>query len=142
MIVGLGMDLASLKRVGHSLERFGERFATRLLTAAELDRIPAATGPRVAYVASRFAAKEAAVKALGTGFTLGIGLHDIEVLSLPSGKPELHLHGEAARRAALLGVNTIHLSLTHEREVAGAVVILERKDIEGAHPPQTSLQGE
>lgn len=136
MVVGLGMDLASLKRVARSLERFGDRFIARLLTTKEQERIPSAVGPRVAYMASRFAAKEAAVKALGTGFTLGIGLHDVEVATQPSGKPELRLYGEAARRAEQMGVIAIHLSLSHEREVAGAVVILEgkREDV-GALPP-------
>lgn len=125
MILGLGMDLASLPRVGKCLERFGDHFCRRVLTGAEQDLLPEAPGARVAYVAGRFAAKEAAVKALGTGFSGGISMLDVEVLRRPSGQPELRLSGSAARRAEALGVKAMHLSLSHEREVAGAVVVLE-----------------
>ena len=125
MICGIGMDLVSLPRVERGLQRFGEHFLQRVLTSAELSFLPPAGESRIAYVAGRFAAKEAAVKALGTGFDHGIGLHDVETLSLPSGRPELHFHGAAAKYAAVLGVRVIHLSLSHERDVAGAVVILE-----------------
>ncbi len=76
-------------------------------------------------MAARFAAKEAAVKALGTGFAAGVGPLDVEVVSLSSGKPELRLHGAAARRAGELGAAAAHISLTHERDAAAAVVILE-----------------
>lgn len=125
MIIGLGMDLASLSRVERCLERFGEHFCRRVLTEAECGLLPEAPGARAAYVAGRFAAKEAAVKALGTGFAEGISMRDVEVLRLPSGRPELRLSGAAARRAESLGVKSMHLSLSHEREVAGAVVVLE-----------------
>ncbi len=125
MILGLGMDLASLPRIGKSLERFGEHFCRRVLSGAELAFLPEAAGARVAYVAGRFAAKEAAVKALGTGFAEGISMLEVEVLRRPSGQPELRLSGSAARRAEALGVKSMHLSLSHEREVAGAVVVLE-----------------
>lgn len=79
----------------------------------------------VAWVAARFAAKEATVKALGTGFSEGITPCEIEVRSTPSGKPELVLHGNAAKKAECLGVRTFHLTLTHTRDNAAAVVILE-----------------
>ncbi len=125
MILGLGMDLASLPRIRKSLERFGEHFCRRVLSGAELELLPEAPGARVAYVAGRFAAKEAAVKALGTGFAEGISMLDVEVLRQPSGRPELRLSGAAARRAQALGVKSMHLSLSHERDVAGAVVVLE-----------------
>ncbi len=125
MIVGLGMDMASLSRIGKCLERFGAQFCRRILTEAERELLPEAPAARTAFVAGRFAAKEAAVKALGTGFAEGIAPQDVEVLRLPSGRPELHFYGAAARRAELLGVKSAHLSLTHEREIAGAVVVLE-----------------
>ena len=125
MILGLGLDLVSLPRMERSLERFGDRLLERVLTPVERAALPAASGPRTAYVAARFAAKEAAVKALGTGFAAGVGPRDVEVVSLPSGKPELRLHGAAARRAGELGAASVHISLTHERDAAAAVVILE-----------------
>ena len=125
MILGLGLDLVSLPRMERSLERFGDRLLERVLTPVERAALPAASGPRTAYVAARFAAKEAAVKALGTGFAEGVSMRDVEVLRLPSGRPELRLSGAAARRAEELGVKAVHVSLTHERDVAGAVVVLE-----------------
>lgn len=80
----------------------------------------------VAHVAARFAAKEAAVKALGTGFAEGIGPRDVAVRSLPSGKPELVLSGAARERARALGAARLHLTLTHTRDNAAAVVIIEQ----------------
>ncbi len=125
MIQGTGFDLAALPRIRTLLERYGDRFLSRVLTEREREALPAAPAGRTAYVAGRFAAKEAAVKALGTGFALGIGMHDVEVLTLASGRPELRLHGEAAVRAESMGVRAAHVSISHERDVAGAVVILE-----------------
>ena len=125
MIQGTGFDLAALPRIRTLLERYGERFVRRVLTDRERERLPVAAAGRTAYVAGRFAAKEAAVKALGTGFSGGIGLHDVEILSTDSGSPRLLLHGEAAARAERLGIKTLHVSISHERDVAGAVVILE-----------------
>ena len=125
MIIGTGFDLVSTERIRHSLERFGERFLLKILTDAEYEAMPAHAGARVEYAAARFAAKEAAVKALGTGFSGGTGLHDVEVVRT-EGRPLLRLHGAAARTAAELGVAACHLSLSHERGMAGAVVILEK----------------
>lgn len=125
MIQGTGFDLAALPRIRTLLERYGERFLRRLLTEKERSGLPVSTSGRTAYVAGRFAAKEAAVKALGTGFSQGIGMHDVEILTLSSGEPVLFLHGEAAARATSLGVRTTHVSISHERDMAGAVVILE-----------------
>ncbi len=126
MIVGLGIDLVELARIERSLERFGEHFLRRLLHEEELAALPAAPVRRVAYVSARFAAKEAASKALGTGFTGGIGLHDIRIHSLPSGKPEMTFHNQALRTAEALGVTRVHLTLTHARATSAAAVILER----------------
>ena len=123
MIIGLGLDIAELSRIKRSWERHGEKFANRILTPTEMKRMPLHCIP---YLAARFAAKEAAVKALGTGFSEGIGFQDIEIRSLPSGKPELVLYNAAAAKAESMGVNVLHISLTHGREVASAVVILER----------------
>jgi len=125
MILGLGMDLVRITRVARILDRFGNAFISRILTDGERQALPSASGSQAAYVAARFAAKEAAVKALGTGFAQGIGQRDVEVISLPSGQPRLCFHGEAARRAGCMGVTASHLSLTHEQDMAGAVVVLE-----------------
>ncbi len=125
MIVGLGMDLVERERIARAVERFGERFFDRILTPAERAAAPTASGPLILYTAARFAAKEAASKALGTGFALGIGPRDIETLTLPSGRPQLRLGGAAAQRARELGVASLHVSLSHERGMACAVVVLE-----------------
>lgn len=123
MILGVGLDVTEVDRIRRSLERFGERFAARLLTDAEAAGMPQVDP--APYVAARFAAKEAASKALGTGFAQGITMKSIEVLRLPSGAPELRLHDAARDRAEAMGVTRAHLSLTHGRDVAAATVILE-----------------
>jgi holo-[acyl-carrier protein] synthase len=123
MILGMGLDVAELDRIRESMERFGARFAKRLLTEAETEAMP--KGDATAFVAARFAAKEACAKALGTGFAEGVTMHNIEVRSLPSGAPTLLLSGRARELAEAMGANRLHLSLTHGRDVAAAVVILE-----------------
>ena len=129
MLIGLGMELVEIDRIRHSLERFGRHFLDKLLHSSERASLfgsPDLTAPNVvAHIAGRFAAKEAASKALGSGLAEGIGLHDIRVASLPSGKPELSFHGNALKRATSLKVEGIHLSLSHTRTSAGAVVVLE-----------------
>ncbi len=125
MILGIGFDLTSLPRIESMLRRYGTRFIERILTEKERAALPSTPAGASAYLAGRFAAKEAAVKALGTGFSLGIGMHDAEILPLASGKPELVFHRKAAERAALMGVRSIHVSISHERDTAGAIVILE-----------------
>ena len=125
MILGTGFDLTALTRIKALLEKHGERFLTRILTAAELAALPAEPARRTAYAAGRWASKEAAVKALGSGFSAGIGFHDVEVVTLEGGRPELRLHGRAAELAAEKGVRALHISISHERDMAGAMVILE-----------------
>lgn len=136
-IIGLGLDMVELARVERVLRRFGTHFLDRIMNDREQAGLPGGfANPReeeslhpspraVAWVAARFAAKEATVKALGTGFSEGIAPCEIEVSSTPSGKPELVLHGNAAKKAERLGVQTLHLTLTHTRDNAAAVVILE-----------------
>lgn len=123
MIIGLGVDIVEIGRVGRSLERFGVKFAEKILAPAELNQLPAEP---VAFLASRFAVKEAAVKALGTGFRDGISPTQIEVRSDSLGKPELIFHGAALSRFREIGGAFAHLSLSHGRESAVAVVILEK----------------
>ncbi|MBF0482562.1 MAG: holo-[acyl-carrier-protein] synthase [Desulfovibrionaceae bacterium] len=122
MIKGLGLDLVEIDRIRRILKRFGDRFGARVLTPAER----AAHGADTArYLASRFAAKEAAVKALGTGFRDGIGFYDLETGADALGKPSLTLTGAALARARDMGVAAVHLSITHGRDTACAVVVLE-----------------
>lgn len=125
MILGTGFDLTALPRIHALLEKHGERFLTRILTAREMAALPAEASRRTAYVAGRWAAKEAAVKALGSGFSAGIGFHDVEAVTLPGGAPELLFHGLALELAHQKGVTRTHLSISHERDMAGAMVILE-----------------
>ena len=124
MIVGLGIDVVELDRIALSLARYGERFLRRVLTAYEISRLPRRP---TAFVAARFAAKEAAAKALGTGFRRGVCFRSIEVRDLPSGKPELRLNGAALAILAELGGDSCSVSLTHGRDVAAAVVVIEAK---------------
>lgn len=130
MIVGLGIDLVELSRIRKAYGKFGQRFLEKWLHPDEQRQVPHPFPPDnaalVAFLASRFAVKEAGVKALGTGFTDGIGYHDVAVASLPTGAPQLVLHGKALARAAQMGVVAMHVSLTHAKETAGAVVILEK----------------
>ena len=121
--MGLGVDVVELDRIEAAIARFGERFYARVLTPDERAGLP--KNP-VSYVAARFAAKEAASKALGTGFSGGVSARTIEVRGGDRRKPELALHGPALDRAEELGVTGSHVSLTHGRDVACAVVVLER----------------
>lgn len=124
VIVGVGIDLASVRRMERVLERRGERARLRFFTAAESARCAAARSPAESF-AARFAAKEAFYKALGTGVGGAGGWTEVEVVSAPSGAPSLRLSGRAERAAAERGVSRIHLALTHTGDTAAAVVVLE-----------------
>jgi holo-[acyl-carrier protein] synthase len=124
MIVGMGTDLAEIGRVERSIERFGERFLERVYTAGEIAYCQSKKSSAESF-AARFAAKEAGAKALGTGISRGVSWREFEVRRAPSGKPSLVLSGRAAELAAGLGVARISLSLTHTRELAMAVVVME-----------------
>lgn len=123
MIIGIGLDLAELDRFHDLWDRYGERFAHKILTEAERAQLPARFP--VPRLAALFAGKEAAVKALGTGFRDGIGFQCIEILHQPSGKPEITFLGRGREKCAELGVTGAHVTLTHTRDTAGATVILE-----------------
>jgi holo-[acyl-carrier protein] synthase len=125
MVLGIGMDLVEIERIAHVLASHGERFERRVFTPGEL-RDCAARSDRVRALAARFAAKEACLKALGTGMAEGLALRHVEVVRAPSGRPDLRLHDAAEARARSLGVRRMHVSLTHQDTVAGAVVVLER----------------
>lgn len=124
MILGTGFDLVAVHRFSRFLERHGERGFRRLFTAAECGYCLAHKDP-TPFFAARFAAKEAFYKALGTGMGVAGGWKDVEVVRLASGRPLLMLHGRAAALAHDSQVRTIHLSLTHTNETAGAFVVLE-----------------
>ena len=124
MIVGTGVDLAEVPRIRASIERFGARFIERIYTPAEIAYVERKANRWERY-AARFAAKEAGMKAIGTGWRHGVRWQDFEVANLPSGKPTLRLHGAAARVADRLGVRNVSLSLTHTAELGMAHVILE-----------------
>ena len=124
MIVGTGVDLAEVPRIRASIERFGPRFIDRIFTSAEIAYVERKAN-RFERYAARFAAKEAGMKAIGTGWKRGVTWRDFEVANLPSGKPTLRLHGVAAEIASKLGVRNISLSLTHTAELGMAHVILE-----------------
>ena len=124
MIVGLGTDLAEIGRVARSIERFGERFLERIYTPGEIAYCRGKKSFAESF-AARFAAKEAGAKALGTGISRGVSWKDFEVMRERSGKPRLELRGRAAELAKALGVERVSLSLTHTREMAMAVVVME-----------------
>ncbi|MBI1786967.1 MAG: holo-[acyl-carrier-protein] synthase [Acidobacteria bacterium] len=124
MILGTGVDLAEVGRIREAIERFGARFTGRIYTPGEIAYVERKANRYERY-AGRFAAKEAGMKALGTGWKRGVRWRDFEVANLPSGRPTLRLHGEAARIAERMGVKAISLSITHTAELGMAHVILE-----------------
>ena len=124
MIVGTGIDIAEVPRIRQSIARFGDRFLKRIYTAGEI-RYCDSKANRVERYAARFAAKEAAMKALGTGWSHGVRWRDCEVVRLPGGRPTISFHGKASEVAAQLGVKNAALSISHTVEQAIAQVILE-----------------
>ena len=124
MIVGTGVDLAEVDRIEASIKRFGDRFVRRIYTPLEIAYAERKANRYERY-AARFAAKEAGMKAIGTGWKRGVRWRDFEVANLPSGKPTLRFYGKAAEFAERLGVKSVALSITHTKTTALAHVILE-----------------
>src|SRR5258708_39028122 len=124
MIVGTGVDLAEVGRIRDAIGRYGERFIHRIYTAGEIAYVERKAN-RFERYAGRFAAKEAGMKAIGTGWKRGVRWQDFEVVNLPSGRPTLRLHGVAAEVAKNLGVTAVQLSITHTAQLGMAHVILE-----------------
>lgn len=124
MIVGTGVDLCDVVRMQQAMERHGQRFKDRVFTGREVAYAERRANRYERY-AARFAAKEAGMKALGTGWRGGLGWRDLEVTNLASGRPTLAFHGRAAEIAEKLGVLNVSLSLTHTALQAMAIVILE-----------------
>jgi holo-[acyl-carrier protein] synthase len=124
MILGTGIDITEVPRVAEAISRFGERFLRRIYTEGEI-RYCESKANRIERYAARFAAKEASMKALGTGWSHGIRWRDIEVYREPGRRPTIRFHGKAAEFAARMGVKNAALSLSHTIEQAIASVILE-----------------
>jgi holo-[acyl-carrier protein] synthase len=124
LIIGMGVDLAEVERIRGAIERHGEPFLRRVYTAAEREYCEKFKNKYERY-AGRFAAKEAAMKALGTGWRRGVRWVDFEVVREKGGRPTIRLHGEAKKIAEELGVKRIALSITHTEAQALAQVIFE-----------------
>jgi len=124
MIVGTGIDIAEVPRIQGAIERHGERFLKRVFTDGERAYCDSKAN-RIERYAARFAAKEAGMKALGTGWNHGVRWQDVEVCRQPGGRPTMVFHGRAAEFAARLGAAHVALSLSHTAEQAIAQVILE-----------------
>ena len=134
MIVGTGIDLVELSRIRRIAEKFGHAFIRKILGPDEMADFAAKFGddplaPKSAeFLGARFAAKEAAVKALGTGFSDGVSMCDVQVANLPSGKPEVAFSGKAAEILSQIPSPICHLTITHTRETAAAFVIVESRE--------------
>ncbi|MCD6329534.1 MAG: holo-ACP synthase [Candidatus Cloacimonetes bacterium] len=132
MIYGIGTDLVEVERIKKELASYGEKFMNMLFTESE--RIYCTRAENLAIqaqcFAARFAAKEAFLKALGSGLRGGLKWKDVEVVNNGLGKPELHMQNTAKQICDDAGINKIHVSLSHTKESAIAVVILEKLEIE------------
>jgi holo-[acyl-carrier protein] synthase len=121
MIKGIGIDFVETKRVREALERWGRHFTNRILTEREAFEC-GQKGDRVGSIAARFAAKEAVLKALGTGWSREVGWKDVEILTDEKGAPYVTLHGGAGKLAE---GRSVRLSLSHSRDQAAAMVVIE-----------------
>ncbi len=128
MIRGIGIDLIEVARIERALDEHGDRFLARIFTADEITHALRLAGrARLAHLAGRFAAKEAAVKALGTGIARGVGFLDVEIRAdAASGAPSLSLRGEALALATRIAIDRTLVSITHTDTHAAAVVVLEK----------------
>ena len=131
-MIGLGSDILDIRRIEKTLLRFGDRFKKRIFTELEIKRCEKRK-LSVECFAKRFAAKEAAAKALGTGFRKGVYWKDLEVINLPSGKPSMNFHGESKKRLDSLmpknSVPIINLSITDEFPYAQAIVTINADNL-------------
>ncbi len=124
MIVGTGIDIAEVDRIANSIARFGRRFLERVFTADEIRYCESKANKAERY-AGRFAAKEAAMKAIGTGWNHGVAWKDVEVRRAPGSRPTMLFHNKAGEFFRKLGAVRAHLSITHTKDSAMAQVILE-----------------
>src|SRR5437588_8537784 len=126
MIFGIGVDVLQSGRIAHTLERFGTRFIEHLLMPEEHAQL-SRTQRRERFLAMRFAAKEAIVKAMGTGFAHGMWIRDVGVVQNPRGKPEVIYSERGERVRQELGIGDSHITLTDEAGLVVAVAVLLRK---------------
>lgn len=126
-IVGHGIDLVSVSRIGSMIDRHGAHFLGRVYTLAEQSYCERSPKRRLEHYAARFAAKEAVLKAIGTGWRDGIAWTDVEVVLEPSGKPTIALSGKASSIAIIEGISHFHISLSHTGDFAMASAIAERR---------------
>lgn len=124
MIKGMGIDLTEIDRIQGLWDKYGLQFARKILTDEELTQLSNKRSP-VNRLAALFAAKEAAVKALGTGFADGVHFKCIEILHAPNGKPGLTFLGRGKEVFNSIGATTAHITLTHSRDTAAAMVVIE-----------------
>lgn len=118
----VGVDICSVQRITDVYHRYGEKFLRRVLTEGEIAYVKSAEKHTAVRIAARFAAKEAVVKVLGTGW-VGVGWQEVELTRMPSGEPRLKLHGRAQARAEQLGLSKFEVSMSHEKEYAVAFVV-------------------
>jgi holo-[acyl-carrier protein] synthase len=121
-IIGLGLDATDIKRIAATIERYGDRFVQRIFTAGEIAYSTRRREPAI-HFAGRFAAKEAAMKALGTGHSRGVLWRDVEVVRR-GGPPQLQFHGGAGRRFKEMGAHSSLVTITHSEDLAMAQVII------------------
>ena len=126
MIVGIGIDLCGVERIRRMIADHGQHFLGRTYTEAEVADARRRKKGFEETLAGRFAAKEAVMKVLGTGWGEGVEFRGIEILNEPSGKPYVVLHGSTADRAAALGVTAWHITITHTEDLAMASAVAER----------------
>jgi holo-[acyl-carrier protein] synthase len=127
MIYGIGFDLVRVSRIAEALERWGERFQKKVFTPGEI-RYCLQKRNAAPHFAARFGAKEALVKALGIGIRRGVHWRDVEVRRGPLGRPVLKVHGRALEICQKEGIEALFLSLTHDGDYSGAMVVLERQE--------------
>ena len=125
MILGIGIDIVEISRIERILNEYGEIFTHRIFTAGEIAYCERKKCPAI-YYAARFAAKEAFLKALGTGLSGGIRWRDIEIVNNTNGKPAIVCHGIASECAKKMGAEKIDISISHSREYAVATAIVSR----------------
>ncbi len=125
MIIGVGIDIVEIDRIKSSMERYSDRFISRVFCESEIDYCKNKGNPAI-HFAARFAAKEAVVKSLGTGFSGGIKWTDVEIINPGVGRPTVKLHGQAWTVFKAIGGGAIHLSLTHSARFAAAQVVCEK----------------
>ena len=125
MILGIGIDIVSVHRISHIVEKWGRRFIQRILTRHEMEAMPTSGQRLWEYLAGRFAAKEAFLKAIGTGVSHGVGFKDVWIVNGPSGRPDLFFSPAIEQLFSDRPIKQVHVSLSHERQLAIAMVVLE-----------------